>query len=206
MFDLEQTRVGVIGLGYVGLPLAAAGIKWNFLPFRPGLVDRHCIGIDPYYLTHKAQEISYLPQMILAGRRINDGMGAYVVERVVKLMLAHRMRVADSNILILGLTFKENCPDIRNSRVIDIVRELQGYNAKVDVYDPWANAEDARHEYGITPVTKLESGRYDALILAVAHDEFRAVGAEKLCALDKTPCVLFDVKGMLPADQTDGRL
>ncbi|MCL5669509.1 MAG: Vi polysaccharide biosynthesis UDP-N-acetylglucosamine C-6 dehydrogenase TviB [Gammaproteobacteria bacterium] len=186
--------------------LAAAGTKWNFLPFRPGLVGGHCIGVDPYYLTHKAQEIGYLPQMILAGRRINDGMGAYVVERVIKLMLARRMHVAEANILILGLTFKENCPDIRNSRVIDIVRELQGYNARVDVYDPWANAEDARHEYGITPIGKPDAAKYDALILTVAHDEFRAMGAQKLRALGKTPCVLFDVKGMLPADQSDGRL
>jgi len=186
--------------------LAAAGTKWNFLPFRPGLVGGHCIGVDPYYLTHKAQETGYLPQMILAGRRINDGMGAYVVERVIKLMLARRMHVAEANILILGLAFKENCPDIRNSRVMDIVRELQGYNARVDVHDPWADAEDARREYGVTPVAKLESGRYDAVILAVAHDEFRAMGAEKLRALGKTPCVLFDVKGILPADQTDGRL
>ena len=153
--------------------LEAAGTKWNFLPFRPGLVGGHCIGVDPYYLTHKAQQIGYNPEVILAGRRINDSMGGYVAGRVVKLMTKKRIHVVDSNILILGLTFKENCPDLRNTRVTDIIRELKTYNASVDVYDPWVNPAEAKHEYGITPVSKPVEGKYDAVILAVAHHQFR---------------------------------
>jgi UDP-N-acetyl-D-galactosamine dehydrogenase len=186
--------------------LEAAGSKWNFLPFRPGLVGGHCIGVDPYYLTHKAQEIGYHPDIILAGRRINDNMGAHVAERVVKMMTRRRIQVVDAKVLVLGLTFKENCPDIRNTRAIDIVRELQGFHAQVDVYDPWANSEDVRHEYGITPVSSLKKDNYDAVILAVAHRQFREMGTAQIRALGKSAHVLFDVKGLLPADQVDDRL
>ena len=186
--------------------LEAAGTKWNFLPFRPGLVGGHCIGVDPYYLTHKAQEIGYHPEVILAGRRINDNMGAYVTESVIKLMLKRRMHVADSNVLMLGLTFKENCPDLRNTRVIDMIKEFQNYGAKVDVYDPWIDAEEARHEYGITPVGKLENGKYDAVVLAVSHKQFKDMGVDKIRALGKPGSVLYDVKSLLPRDKVDGRL
>ena len=186
--------------------LEAAGSKWNFLPFRPGLVGGHCIGVDPYYLTHKAQEIGYHPDIILAGRRINDNMGAHVAERVVKLMTRRRIQVVDAKVLVLGLTFKENCPDIRNTRAIDIVRELEGFHAQVDVYDPWTNPDDVRHEYGITPVSSLKNGNYDAVILAVAHRQFREMGTAQIRALGKAAHVLFDVKGLLPADQVDDRL
>jgi len=186
--------------------LEAACSKWNFLPFRPGLVGGHCIGVDPYYLTHKAQEIGYHPDIILAGRRINDNMGAHVAERVVKMMTQHRIQVVDARILVLGLTFKENCPNIRNTRAIDIIRELQGFHAQVDVYDPWADPEEARHEYGVTPIATLQPGSYDAVILAVAHRQFRGMGTEQIRALGKANHVLFDVKGLLPANQVDDRL
>lgn len=186
--------------------LEAAGTKWNFLPFTPGLVGGHCIGVDPYYLTHKAQEIGYHPEIILAGRRINDSMGAYVAERVVKLMTQRRIPVVDSQVLVLGLTFKENCPDLRNTRVVDIVSEFRGYNARVDVYDPWVDPEEAHHEYGITPIKELQAGRYDAIILAVAHHQFKAMGIERIRALGTPSAVLFDVKCILPAEQVDGRL
>ena len=186
--------------------LLAAGTKWNFLPFRPGLVGGHCIGVDPYYLTHKAQQIGHHPEMILAGRRINDGMGAYVVQRVVKLMNQRRIAVMDAKILVLGLTFKENCPDLRNTRVVDIVREFSDYNARVDVYDPWVDPQEARHEYGIDPVAELKSGYYDAIILAVGHRQFREMGAEGIRAAGKPNAVLFDVKYLLPAGSVDGRL
>jgi UDP-N-acetyl-D-galactosamine dehydrogenase len=183
--------------------LEAAGSKWNFLPFRPGLVGGHCIGVDPYYLTHKAQEIGYHPEIILAGRRINDGMGEYVVNRVVKLMNRKRIHVCQSNILILGLTFKENCPDIRNTRVIDIIKELKGYDANVDVYDPWADPDETRAEYGVDLVQELPEGHYDAIVLAVAHQQFRDLGADKICALGKSEAVVFDVKHILPKDKVD---
>ena len=186
--------------------LLAAGTKWNFLPFRPGLVGGHCIGVDPYYLTHKAQQIGHHPEMILAGRRINDGMGAYVVQRVVKLMNQRRIAVMDAKILVLGLTFKENCPDLRNTRVVDIVREFSDYNARVDVYDPWVDPQEARHEYGIDPVSELKSGHYDAIILAVGHRQFREMGVEGIRAAGKPNAVLFDVKYLLPAGSVDGRL
>jgi UDP-N-acetyl-D-galactosamine dehydrogenase len=186
--------------------LEAAGSKWNFLPFRPGLVGGHCIGVDPYYLTHKAQEIGYHPDIILAGRRINDNMGAHVAERVVKLMTRRRIQVVDAKILVLGLTFKENCPDIRNTRAIDIVRELQGFHAQVDVYDPWANPEEAHHEYGIAPIAALQPGAYDAVILAVAHRQFLDMGTAQIRALGKPGAVLFDVKALLPRDEVDDRL
>jgi len=186
--------------------LEAAGTKWNFLPFRPGLVGGHCIGVDPYYLTHKAQEIGYHPEVILAGRRINDGMGAYVAERVVKIMTQRRIHVADANVLIMGLTFKEDCPDLRNTRVIDIIKEFQGYHAQVDVYDPWVNKEEAEHEYGITPLAELEPGKYDAIILAVGHQQFKAMGIERIRALGRPQVIVFDVKYLFPADRVDARL
>ncbi len=186
--------------------LIAAGTKWNFLPFRPGLVGGHCIGVDPYYLTHKAQEIGYHPAMILAGRRTNDGMGAYVAQQVVKLMNQRKTASCDAKVLIMGLTFKENCPDLRNTRVVDIIDELEDYNAEVDVYDPWINAEEAKHEYGITPIEELKEGYYDAVILAVAHKQFAEMGVDKVRALLKESGVLYDVKYLFPADQVDGRL
>lgn len=186
--------------------LEAAGTKWNFLPFRPGLVGGHCIGVDPYYLTHKAQEIGYQPEMILAGRRVNDGMGAHVTDSVIKMLIKKRIQVVDANILILGLTFKENCPDLRNTRVVDIIAEFEEYDANVEVYDPWVNSKEAQHEYGITPVEKLENGRYDAIILAVSHDQFKEMGIDKIRALGKKDNILFDVKYLFRADQVDGRL
>ncbi|RMG52632.1 MAG: Vi polysaccharide biosynthesis UDP-N-acetylglucosamine C-6 dehydrogenase TviB [Gammaproteobacteria bacterium] len=186
--------------------LEAAGTKWNFLPFRPGLVGGHCIGVDPYYLTHKAQEIGYHPQVILAGRHINDGMGSYVAEQVVKMMTQRRIHVVDSNILVLGLTFKENCPDLRNTRVVDIIAELESYHAHVDVHDPWVDPEEARAEYGISPVGELEEGRYDAIILAVGHRQFRETGIERLRALGRPGHVFYDVKSLFPREQVDARL
>ena len=186
--------------------LEAAGSKWNFLPFRPGLVGGHCIGVDPYYLTHKAQAIGYQPEIILAGRRINDGMGAYVAERVVKLMTQHRIHVVDARILLMGLSFKENCPDLRNTRIVDIIAEFKSYNAQVDVYDPWVDPGEAQREYNIKLIREPELGRYDAMILTVAHDQFREMGAEKIRALGKANSLLFDVKHVLPAAAVDGCL
>ncbi len=186
--------------------LEAAGTKWNFLPFRPGLVGGHCISVDPYYLTQKAQEIGYNPEIILAGRRINDSMGGYVTGRVVKMMTRKQIHVVESNVLILGLTFKENCPDLRNTRVIDIIKEFETYHANVDVYDPWVDTKEAQHEYGITPITDLKQNHYDAIILAVAHDEFRQMGADGIHALGKSEHILFDVKYTLPKESVDGRL
>jgi len=186
--------------------LEAAGTKWNFLPFRPGLVGGHCISVDPYYLTQKAESMGYHPDIILAGRRINDGMGGYVAGRVLGLMTQKRIHVVDSNILILGLAFKENCPDLRNTRVIDIVRELQNNNAKVDIYDPWVDVNEAFDEYGIKTITSLTQGKYDAIILTVAHDEFKDMGFEKIHALGKSQHIVFDVKNILPKDEVDGRL
>ena len=184
--------------------LEAAGSKWNFLPFRPGLVGGHCIGVDPYYLTHKAQEIGYHPEIILAGRRINDGMGEYVAQRLVKLMNRKRIHVCQSNILILGLTFKENCPDIRNTRVVDIIEELQSYSAQVDVYDPWASTDEAFHEYGVKLVPELMEGHYDAVVVAVAHQAFRTMlGPDRIKALCKADSVIFDVKYLLPKEYVD---
>ncbi|MFO1352261.1 MAG: Vi polysaccharide biosynthesis UDP-N-acetylglucosamine C-6 dehydrogenase TviB [Gammaproteobacteria bacterium] len=186
--------------------LQAAGTKWNFLPFRPGLVGGHCISVDPYYLTHKAQAIGYHPEIILAGRRINDGMGAYVAERIVKMMTQRRIPVVDANILIMGLTFKENCPDLRNTRVIDIVGEFKSYNAHVEIYDPWVDPEQARHEYGIDLIKEPAPGKYEGIILAVAHQQFKDMGATRIRALGKPNAVLFDVKSVLPATAVDGRL
>lgn len=186
--------------------LEAAGTKWNFLPFRPGLVGGHCIGVDPYYLTHKAQEVGYQPEVILSGRRINDGMGAYVAEQIVKMMTKKRLQVVDSNILIMGFAFKENCPDLRNTRVIDIIREFEGYNANVSVYDPWVSKEEAMHEYNITPIPELEKGKYDAIILAVSHDQFRDMGIKEIRALGKPDAIVYDIKYMFPKDEVDARL
>ena len=186
--------------------LQAAGTKWNFLPFRPGLVGGHCIGVDPYYLTHKAQAIGYHPEIILAGRRLNDGMGAYVVTQLVKAMLKKRIQVEDAKVLILGLSFKENCPDIRNTRIIDIVNELKEYHIQADVYDPWVDVSEAEHEYGITPVQTLENGKYDAVILAVAHQQFKVMGADAIRALGKADHVLYDLKYVLSQAESDLRL
>jgi UDP-N-acetyl-D-galactosamine dehydrogenase len=186
--------------------LEAAGSKWNFLPFRPGLVGGHCIGVDPYYLTHKAQEIGYTPEVILAGRRINDSMGEYIVSQVVKRMLKRRIHVEDANVLILGLTFKENCPDIRNTRVVDLVREFKDYGANVDVYDPWVDAEEVEAEYSITPIPEPPAGKYDAIVLAVAHQQFCEMGIEKIQKFGRRDCILYDVKSVLPKDRVDGRL
>ncbi|MBC2705975.1 Vi polysaccharide biosynthesis UDP-N-acetylglucosamine C-6 dehydrogenase TviB [Desulfobacula sp.] len=186
--------------------LEAAGSKWNFLPFRPGLVGGHCIGVDPYYLTHKAVEVGYHPEIILAGRRLNDSMGSYVADQVSKLMTKKRIHVVDADILIMGLTFKENCPDMRNTRVIDLVKEFKSFNCKVDVYDPWIDREEAQHEYGITPVEAPEKGKYDAIILAVAHNEFKEMGADTIRQLGRKNHVLYDIKYILNADEADGRL
>lgn len=186
--------------------LQAAATKWNFMPFSPGLVGGHCIGVDPYYLTHKAQALGYHPEVILAGRRINDNMGKYVATEVIKKMLMHKIHVADSNILILGFAFKENCSDFRNTRVIDIVQEMQNYGAKVDVYDPLISKEHAIAEYDINLTSSLQENSYDAVILAVAHQEFKEFGIDALRRLGKPKHVLYDIKHMLPANVTDGRL
>lgn len=186
--------------------LKAAGTKWNFLPFRPGLVGGHCIGVDPYYLTHKAEATGYHPQIILAGRRLNDGMGAYVAGQLVKALLRRRIHVKGARVLVMGLTFKENCPDLRNTRVVDVVAELQEYGVEVDVFDPWVDAEEARHEYGITPISQPEAGTYDGIVLAVAHDEFGRTGVDGIRAWGKDDHVLYDLKYTLPADQSDLRL
>ncbi len=186
--------------------LQAAGSKWNFLPFRPGLVGGHCIGVDPYYLTHKAQEVGYHPEMILAGRRLNDNMGNYVAGRVVNLLTDRRIHVKGARVLVMGLTFKENCPDLRNSKVVDVVRELQRYGARVDCHDPWIDARAARHEYGIRPVRTLERNRYDAIVMAVAHRQFRDMGAEAIRRLGRRNHVLYDIKYVFPANEVDGRL
>jgi UDP-N-acetyl-D-galactosamine dehydrogenase len=186
--------------------LNAAGSKWNFLPFRPGLVGGHCIGVDPYYLTHKAQEIGYHPEMILAGRRLNDNMPIYVAQQISKLMARKRIHVNGSRALVLGITFKENCPDIRNSKVVDVVRELQNHGAQVDVYDPWADVSECRHEYGLRPIRGLNCTRYDAAVLAVAHREFREMGVEGVRRFCKKNHVLYDIKHVFRACEVDGRL
>jgi len=185
--------------------LEAAGTKWNFLPFRPGLVGGHCIGVDPYYLTHKAQTIGYNPEIILAGRRLNDSMGSYVVSQLVKAMLKRRIHVEGARVLLMGLTFKENCPDIRNTRMVDIVSELNDYNIQVDVYDPWVNPEEAQHEYGITPIDQPQ-GDYDGIILAVAHEEFKQLTAADIRAWGKPNHVLYDLKYVFNTAESDLRL
>lgn len=189
--------------------LTAAGTKWNFLPFRPGLVGGHCIGVDPYYLTHKAQAIGYNPEIILAGRRLNDSMGEYVVTQLVKTMIKKRIQVEGAKVLILGLSFKENCPDVRNTKVIDIVHELKEYNIEVDVYDPWVDADEAQQEYGLSPINDiddLESNSYDGIILAVAHNQFIEMGVEQIRALGKTNHVLYDLKYLFDSELSDIRL
>ncbi|SUA56900.1 UDP-glucose 6-dehydrogenase tuaD [Oligella urethralis] len=186
--------------------LDAAGTKWNFLPFRPGLVGGHCIGVDPYYLTYKAQAIGYHPEIILAGRRLNDGMGAYVATQLVKAMVKKKIQVEGAKVLILGLSFKENCPDIRNTRIIDIVNELQDYHIEVDVYDPWVDSSEVQQEYGIVVKTEPEVGQYDGIILAVAHDQFKSMTADSIRALGKKEHVLYDLKYVLDAEKSDIRL
>lgn len=186
--------------------LKAAGTKWNFLPFRPGLVGGHCIGVDPYYLTHKAQSIGYHPEIILAGRRLNDGMAAYVVSQLVKSMTKRRIHVDGARVLVLGLTFKENCPDLRNSKVVDILQELREYNVHADVFDPWINVSDAQHEYDITPISEPELNSYDGIIIAVAHDQFVQLGEKGIRAFGKSNHVLYDLKYVLTAEQSDIRL
>lgn len=186
--------------------LQAAGTKWNFLPFRPGLVGGHCIGVDPYYLTHKAQAIGYHPEIILAGRRLNDAMGSYVVSQLVKSMIKRRIQVEGARVLVMGLAFKENCPDLRNTRVIDIVREMADYNIHVDVFDPWVDEDEARHEYGLELTNRPESGSYDAILLAVAHEQFAAMGPQKIRALGKADHVLYDLKYVVRSEDADVRL
>jgi UDP-N-acetyl-D-galactosamine dehydrogenase len=186
--------------------LVAAGTKWNFLPFRPGLVGGHCIGVDPYYLTYKAQQLGHHPQMILAGRRINDSMAQYVVSQVIKKMLGKSIQPAGSKALVMGLTFKENCPDVRNTKVVDIVSELASYGAEVDVWDPWVDPVEASAEYGIELTPEPENGAYDVVVIAVAHREFRQLGAEGIRALGKESSVIYDIKYVLPADAVDDRL
>ena len=186
--------------------LEAAGTKWNFLPFRPGLVGGHCIGVDPYYLTHKAQSIGYHPEIILAGRRLNDSMGEHVTTQLVKAMLKKRIQVDGAKVLIMGLTFKENCPDLRNTKIIDVVHELSTYNIAVDVYDPWVNVAEAEHEYGITPISSLEDDKYDAVILAVSHSQFKEMGIEKIRKLAKSQNVIYDLKYLFKKEDTDLRL
>jgi len=186
--------------------LQAAGTKWNFLPFRPGLVGGHCIGVDPYYLTHKAQSIGYHPEIILAGRRLNDAMGSYVVSQLVKSMMRKRIHVQGARVLVMGLAFKENCPDLRNTRIVDIVRELGEYNVSVDVYDPWIDPAESVHEYGITPVSQPQAGAYDGIVLAVAHQQFAAMGAAAIRAYGKPEHILYDLKYVLGADESDLRL
>lgn len=187
--------------------LQAAGTKWNFLPFRPGLVGGHCIGVDPYYLTHKAQELGYHPEVVLAGRRINDSMAGHVAERVVKLMLGNGIPVLNSTVLVLGLTFKENCPDLRNTKVVDLVRELQDFKAVVDVFDPWIDLAEAECEYGLKCLADLPAtGKYAAVVLAVGHHQFVSMGEVGIKALGAPGAVVFDVKGVLPLGAADGRL
>lgn len=186
--------------------LKAAGTKWNFLPFRPGLVGGHCIGVDPYYLTHKAQAIGHNPEIILAGRRLNDSMGEYVVTQLVKTMIKKRIQVEGAKVLVLGLSFKENCPDVRNTKVIDIIHELQAYNIEIDVHDPWIDANEARREYSITPIAQLVTHQYDGIILAVAHEQFVAMGVESIRALGKDNHVLYDLKYLFTKEDADIRL
>ncbi|MEM6639634.1 MAG: Vi polysaccharide biosynthesis UDP-N-acetylglucosamine C-6 dehydrogenase TviB [Pseudomonadota bacterium] len=186
--------------------LEAAGTKWNFLPFRPGLVGGHCIGVDPYYLTHKSQEIGYNPEMILAGRRINDNMGLYVVSQVTRLMMKKRIHVVGGRVLMLGFTFKENCPDVRNTRVIDMVKEFEDLGAEVDVHDPWADADEMQREYGVTNVADLAEGRYDAIVVAVAHEQFTQMGIDAIRRLGRTPHVIYDIKNVFDKQSVDARL
>lgn len=186
--------------------LNAAGTKWNFLPFRPGLVGGHCIGVDPYYLTHKAEAIGYNPEIILSGRRVNDAMGSYVAQQMIKQMLKNDIAIINSRVLVMGLTFKENCPDLRNTRVVDLIAELEEFEVDVDVYDPWIDPEEARREYGVNPIEKLEVGQYDGIVFAVAHDEFRRMAPADIKALGKAKHTIFDLKYVLPREICDLRL
>ena len=186
--------------------LEAAGTKWNFLPFRPGLVGGHCIGVDPYYLTHKAQEVGYYPEVILAGRRINDNMGGYVAGQVLKLMNKSDIKVSGARVLVMGLAFKENCPDLRNTRIIDLIQALKDYQVDVDVYDPWVIPEEAEAEYGISLIEKPDGKSYDGIVVAAAHEQLREMGIDGVRGLGKSQCIIYDVKNILPADQVDGRL
>ncbi|HSX49497.1 MAG TPA: nucleotide sugar dehydrogenase [Cellvibrio sp.] len=186
--------------------LEAAGTKWNFLPFRPGLVGGHCISVDPYYLTHKAQQVGYYPEVILSGRRVNNRMGSFVADSVIKMMTKRKSQVVDANVLIMGLTFKENCPDLRNTGVIDIIEEMRNYNTNVQIYDPWADPAEAKHEYGLDLIDAPVPGSYQAIILCVAHDVFRAMGETGIRALGAPNHVLFDVKHLLPKNAVDARL
>jgi len=186
--------------------LQAAGTKWNFLPFRPGLVGGHCIGVDPYYLTHKAQSIGYHPEVILAGRRVNDGMGAYVAAQLIKAMTRKRIQINGARVLVMGLAFKENCPDLRNTRIVDIVRELREFDVEVDVYDPWVSAAEAKHEYDIEPVSTPTDSEYDGIVLAVAHRQFKALGLDAIRGWGRANHVLYDLKYVFDAQQSDLRL
>ncbi|HCW0181540.1 MULTISPECIES: Vi polysaccharide biosynthesis UDP-N-acetylglucosamine C-6 dehydrogenase TviB [Citrobacter] len=186
--------------------LRAAGSKWNFLPFRPGLVGGHCIGVDPYYLTHKSQGIGYYPEIILAGRRLNDNMGNYVSGQLIKAMIKKGINVEGSNVLILGFTFKENCPDIRNTRIIDVVKELGNYSCNVDIFDPWVDAEEVEEEYGIVPVSEIKAASYDAIIVAVGHEQFKKMGSNDIRGFGKDKHVLYDLKYILSPEQSDVRL
>ncbi len=186
--------------------LEAAGTKWNFLPFRPGLVGGHCIGVDPYYLTHKAQSIGYHPEMILSGRRINDNMSAHIAEKVLKLMTRKKIQVVDSNILVMGLTFKENCPDIRNTKVIDVIQELDGFHANIDIYDPWASAEEVTAEYQLSLTETPKPNHYDAIVMCVGHDQIKEMGITRIRELCKSNHVIYDVKHILAKEDVDGRL
>tara|TARA_A100001037_G_scaffold303117_1_gene336305 strand:- start:6860 stop:8128 length:1269 start_codon:yes stop_codon:yes gene_type:complete len=186
--------------------LEAAGTKWNFLPFRPGLVGGHCIGVDPYYLSHKALEVGYNPEVILAGRRLNDNMGSYIVKQITKLMIDKNINIENSNILIMGLAFKEDCPDIRNTRIIDLIEDFNNLNCSVNVYDPWVNKSQAIHEYGIEIIDKPIEGSYDAIILAVAHSEFKDMSMTQIKALGKKNSIIYDIKYLFKAKEVDGRL
>jgi len=186
--------------------LKAAGTKWNFLPFRPGLVGGHCIGIDPYYLVHKAEELGYHPHIIAASRRVNDNMGLFVVSEIVKLMAKKSINIVGSKVLMLGLTFKENCPDLRNTRVVEMVNELKHYNAQIDIYDPWARSDEAKREYGVELIQQPQANYYDCIIIAVAHQEFKEMGAEGIKVMAKDNHVIYDIKYLLPSDEVDGRL
>ncbi len=186
--------------------LDAAATKWNFLPFKPGLVGGHCIGVDPYYLTHKAEEIGFHPEMILAGRRLNDSMAVHVAARIIKLMIGKSIQPASARVLVLGLTFKENCPDIRNTKIVDVVAELESYGCSIDIFDPWVNPSEAQSEYGIQLVADAEPGQYDCVVLAVAHNDFKALGAEGIHGLGKENHIVFDIKHILPKENVDGRL
>ena len=185
--------------------LEAAGTKWNFLPFRPGLVGGHCIGVDPYYLTYKAQQIGYHPEMILAGRRLNDNMSHYVASEVIKLMIGKSIQPAESRVLVMGLTFKENCPDVRNTKVVDVIHELRKYHCSVDVYDPWVDPDEAEREYGIRPLPEPQKAAYDGIVLAVAHREFEQLGEQGVRQFGQAKHVLYDIKHVL-GRQVDGRL